>query len=71
MVTMFDLGKTLIHKPTFIFEDNQGAMELAKRIPIPKYYNRTKHIRYCSVFTEKYHKKDLGPIFLCKELALG
>ena len=37
-------------EPTTIFEDNQGAMELAKN---PKYHNRTKHIDICHHFVRE------------------
>ena len=43
---MKDLGQSM-DKPIVIFEDNQGAMELAKN---PKYHNRTKHIDICHHF---------------------
>ena len=43
---MEDLGKHL-DAPTTIYEDNQGAIELAKNA---KYHNRTKHIDICHHF---------------------
>ncbi len=43
---MSDLGQNM-DEPITIFEDNQGAMELAKN---PKYHSRTKHIDICHHF---------------------
>ena len=43
---MSDLGQNM-DDPIVIFEDNQGAIELAKN---PKYHNRTKHIDICHHF---------------------
>ena len=40
---MEDLGRQMV-APTTIYEDNQGAIELAKNA---KYHNRTKHIDIC------------------------
>jgi hypothetical protein len=57
---MCDLGKT-IDKPTIIFEDNQGAIELAKN---PKYHNRTKHIDVCHHFVrERVLSKEIKVIY--------
>ena len=46
---MEDLGKHL-DAPTTIYEDNQGAIELAKNA---KYHNRTKHIDICHYFVRE------------------
>lgn len=46
---MKDLGKT-VDKSTTIYEDNQGAQELARN---PKYHNRTKHIDICHHFVRE------------------
>ena len=46
---MVDLGKDM-DIPTTIYEDNQGAIELAKN---PKYHNRTKHIDVCFHFVRE------------------
>ena len=46
---MSDLGK-MIDSPTKIYEDNQGAIELAKNA---KYHNRTKHIDICHHFVRE------------------
>ena len=46
---MEDLGKHL-NVPTTIYEDNQGAIELAKNA---KYHNRTKHIDICHHFVRE------------------
>ena len=46
---MEDLGKHL-DAPTTIYEDNQGAIELAKNA---KYHNRTKHIDICHHFVRE------------------
>jgi len=44
-----DLGKQ-IDAPTTVYEDNQGAIELAKNV---KYHNRTKHIDIYHHFVRK------------------
>ena len=46
---MGDLGRQL-DAPTIIYEDNQGAIELAKNA---KYHNRTKHIDICHHFVRE------------------
>lgn len=46
---MGDLGRRL-DAPTIIYEDNQGAIELAKNA---KYHNRTKHIDICHHFVRE------------------
>ena len=46
---MGDLGRQL-DGPTIIYEDNQGAIELAKKA---KYHNRTKHIDICHHFVRE------------------
>ena len=46
---MGDLGRQL-DAPTIIYEDNQGAVELAKNA---KYHNRTKHIDICHHFVRE------------------
>ena len=46
---MKDLGRQM-DAPTTIYEDNQGAIELAKNA---KYHNRTKHIDICHDFVRE------------------
>ena len=46
---MGDLGRQ-VDAPTIIYEDNQGAIELAKNA---KYHNRTKHIDICHHFVRE------------------
>ena len=46
---MGDLGRQM-DGPTTIYEDNQGAIELAKNA---KYHNRTKHIDICHQFVRE------------------
>ena len=46
---MEDLGREMA-APTTIYEDNQGAIELAKNA---KYHNRTKHIDICHHFVRE------------------
>ena len=46
---MEDLGREMA-TPTTIYEDNQGAIELAKNA---KYHNRTKHIDICHHFVRE------------------
>ena len=46
---MEDLGRQM-DAPTTIYEDNQGAIELAKNA---KYHNRTKHIDICHHFVRE------------------
>ena len=43
---MKDLGKQ-VDSPTTIYEDNQGAIELAKNA---KYHSRTEHVDICHHF---------------------
>ena len=44
--------------PITIFEDNQGAIELAKNA---KYHNRTKHIDICHHFVrERVQSKEVN-----------
>ena len=47
---MEDLGGRQMDAPTTIYEDNQGAIELAKNA---KYHNRTKHIDICHHFVRE------------------
>ena len=57
---MGDLGQNM-DRPITIFEDNQGAMELAKN---PKYHNRTKHIDICHHFVrERVMSNDIKVIY--------
>lgn len=46
---MEDLGRQM-DAPTTIYEDNQGAIELAKNA---KYHNRTKHVDTCHHFVRE------------------
>ena len=48
-ILMGDLGRQM-DAPTTIYEDNQGAIELAKNV---KYHNRTKHIDICHHFVRE------------------
>ena len=48
---MEDVGRQIMmDAPTTIYEDNQGAIELAKNA---KYHNRTKHIDICHHFVRE------------------
>ena len=57
---MKDLGN-ITDKPTTIFQDNQGAIELAKN---DIYHNRTKHIDICHHFVcERVFSEEIKVIY--------
>ena len=57
---MKDLG-SITDKPTTIFQDNQGAIELAKN---DKYHTRTKHIDICHHFVrERVFSEEIKVIY--------
>ena len=60
-----DFGASDNDKPTTIYEDNNGAIELSKN---PKFHNRTKHIDVAYHFTrEKVASNDLSVIHCSTE----
>ena len=57
---LYELGKKS-DSSTVIYEDNQGAIELAKTA---KYHNRTKHIDICHHFVrERVVSKEIKVIY--------
>ena len=56
-----DLGKS-VYRSTTIFEDNQGAKELAKN---PKYRNRTKHVDICHHFVRERATANIIKVVYC------
>ena len=57
---LYELGKKS-DSSTVIYEDNQGAIELAKNA---KYHNRTKHIDICHHFVrERVVSKEIKVIY--------